>query len=1484
MYKQLPIIILSVFLHCSQNIYSQSLRQFSDDTGMLTGELIKIMGSNLSDSQLTQLSKFTGLWDSGILNTQEKHAIIKTANLFLLRNARPVPHFINYLEILICFAEHDPFKKHYPVWEKAFINMLIKSDISLQRINDFVIFTNHLISQNLLYKSNAVTWKADNSNYYFVFDDSLHIFFNETSLEGFSHNDTLRIHKTAGRLCPLSYVWTGKGGRVTWERAGLEHYEAYAILSSYIVNLDRIEYQADSVLLNFNRYFDSPLIGRLTDRIMSTINTSDANYPEFTSYRQQFIIKDIYQDVDYEGGLSMQGAKMVGSGGEEGDARLFFYLDGEKWLTAESSHFVFRPHGTNSLNTRVVLILDNDSVFHPNVHLNYVDKTRELSLNQNQKVISRSPWDNQFHQVDMSFAQLMWKTDERELSLTMPRASSLGNASFQSHNFFDINLYQRLQGRDATHPLLTLRNFSELCKCENISAEEYSKFLRRPLSSIRHQLLEMTLQGFIYYDTETDLIRIRKRLFDYLHANINKIDYDIINFTSTTKPPIENAILDLNSFDMQINGIPIIYLSNYQRVNVYPGNNTVTLKRNRNFLFDGTVNSGNLSFHGNSFLFDYDDFSINLQNVDSVSMRVKLDKTDSYGQARFTNVRNIIRNITGELNIDKPDNKSGRIDYPDLPKFTSTGNSYVFFEKPQIQNGAYRSEDFYFELDPFVMDSLNTFRNEKLSFNGKLISAGIFPVIEEVLTLQEDYSIGITHSISPEGMPVYGGKGIYYHNIQLSNDGLKGSGKLNFLTAELHSEDFLFLPDSMNAVTSDFIIQKQTTGIEFPAVNSKNNIVQWFPEKEVMKVSQTDYNFALFDDQTELKGALNISSSGLSGSGSIILGKASISSELFLFGTESFSADFSNFMIHDPDKPELSLSSSGLSTNFSMKDRNSRFSLNKGDEMVYFPSNSYIANPESFIWDMDKQELEFFSSAINPETGLKGAEFISTERPQDSLSFISPRAILDYKTNLLKAYEVKQISVADATIFPYSETITIGENAMITDLKDARIVANREQSYHEIYNATVKIDGSNEYRGSGDYDYVDEFYEIQRIHFDEISVSNDFETITSGTIKEQDNFMLNPRFSFTGNAGLTGSRPHLRFKGATRISHNCEGITDQWLAFEDEIDPMQVMIPVPDQPMSINRERIYSGIFVASDSAHLYPAFFSKRKNYADQLLLTADGYMIFDPAIKEYRIAPLDILKNPDIPGNYLILNPDKCILAGEGKLELGVTLGQLKIDAFGSATNEMNINETSLNGIITLNFLFSDDALAFMAKQALNIQGYSIDSSAYYFTRGLNHLLGQERANIYRSGRGRELIQSRLPEELAKTFVLSDVNLKWNQARSSYQSHGKIGVAYINGVRVNKMFTGYLEITKLRSGDMLDFYIELDENNWYYFGYTRGVMQAFSSNSDFVTIINDLPLRLRRLSVPSNETRYIYMLATDTKLNQFLNTYRRQTENRNF
>ena len=82
--------------------------------------------------------------------------------------------------------------------------------------------------------------------------------------------------------------------------------------------------------------------------------------------------------------------------------------------------------------------------------------------------------------------------------------------------------------------------------------------------------------------------------------------------------------------------------------------------------------------------------------------------------------------------------------YPQFPKFNSAKESYVFYDKKDIQRGVYDRDKFYYKSDPFQIDSLDDFTNKGLNFPGILVSAGIFPDIRETLGLQPDYALGLS--------------------------------------------------------------------------------------------------------------------------------------------------------------------------------------------------------------------------------------------------------------------------------------------------------------------------------------------------------------------------------------------------------------------------------------------------------------------------------------------------------------------------------------------------------------------------------------------------------------------------------------------------------------------------------------------------------------------------------------------------------------------
>jgi hypothetical protein len=163
------------------------------------------------------------------------------------------------------------------------------------------------------------------------------------------------------------------------------------------------------------------------------------------------------------------------------------------------------------------------------------------------------------------------------------------------------------------------------------------------------------------------------------------------------------------------------------------------------------------------------------------------------------------------------------------------------------------------------------------------------------------------------------------------------------------------------------------------------------------------------------------------------------------------------------------------------------------------------------------------------------------------------------------------------------------------------------------------------------------------------------------------------------------------------------------------------------------------------------------------------------------------------------------------------------------------------------------------------------AVDLSRSVFEKGMAEILGKDKANeiLAEFSLGR---MKKMPKELEHTIFLNDLTLKWKQNVRAYVNEGQIGVGIIGKEYVNRMVNGHVEIVKKRSGDKITVYLELDEANWYYFSYTRGVMQVSSSNEAFMNIIKELKPEQRKLTQDKGEKPYSYYPVAVGIKNKFL------------
>jgi hypothetical protein len=1466
---------------------------------------MSLLGSNPSNDDEYTMNDFKVKWKTEIFTSNEKGLILEISRYWFSRKAIGI-HYMSLVHFLMDCKKNEQTQKYLIPFLTYFKKYISERRSTLNTANNLLRLGSGLITDNYLYNSNATKWKYTGEPFELVGDTSrLLVRFPKGNLTCYSKRDSIFINETSGVFYPMENIWNGTGGVVTWERSGYKPDDVRAKLSKYAIALNKNEYTADSAILYYSKYFSYPVMGKLSDKVMQIINKEGTNYPEFDSYSKRFFLKDIYQNIDYDGGITLRGARIIGTGNEQEDAEIIVKRADKILMEVRSKYFVFRPEKVNGLNSSVKILLEQDSIYHTDLNfIYYVDK-KEVNLQRSDNYSSRSPYFDSYHKIDMDFEQLTWRIDQTKINLGMARGATIGRARFMSQSFYNQTEFDKLQGRSDVHPLVQLNKYAKAYFNDEFTAASFADYVGRPLDQVRQLVMSIAEKGFIYYNSNTDYIKIKKRLYDYLKASGGKVDYDVVDFNSLVEAPKDNAVLDMETYDLLINGMPQVMVSDSQNVVIYPANEQLILKQNRSFQFDGKVEAGLLSLSGSNFFFNYEEFKINLQNVDVASIRVFTGKNDNFGKPVTRELKNSIKHITGDLLVDKPDNKSGRKNNTEYPLFRSRENSFVNYQYPDIEGGVYPEESFYFELAPFTLDSLDNFTKGGLAFKGKFHSSDILPVLDQCLLVQPDYSLGFKFNPGPGGIPVYNGKAVLFAKIDLNTKGLRANGKLNYLSSSTLSDDFKFYPDSMNTQSKDFSMVQQVSGTQFPKVNSRENYIHWDTRFDAMYISQGKDPFKMYNTETTLAGSLVLEPKGLSGNGKMDLTTADLYSDKFSYLANVINADTSAFDLKSLHNKGLTVQTKNVKSHIDFTTRKGDFTSNEDFSLVTFPENQYISYLDYFKWNMNDKTLEMgakrtpsqpkpkirlqvpdttrlSTTTISDRFGFKeepvGPRYISISHNQDSLNFVAPLAVYDYQKNLINASGVKLIRVADAIIYPKDQKVTINENAQMKPLVNTTVVAGFENRYHTIHSANVSVWGRFNFTGSGKYDYIDENKKVQIIDMKDIKVDSAKNTIATAILLEQDTFTLSPNFGYQGRMLLSSTRQLLTFDGGATIRTDCSKPVFHWIRFKSEINPNDIYIPVEENPVNINNGKIFNGIFVANDSIHVYPAFLSGQRNYNDKFIITSSGFLRYNKDSAVFEIAAMDKLQNRDLPGNYLSYHKYNCIEYGDGKMDLGVNLGQIKLNTYGSASFNTVNKEVKLDVLLGIDFMFDANTIKNVANKIdsfPDLKGLDITRAMYLKMQNL--IMGDKKAEKYRNEMTLVGKPKEMPAEMMHTLNITYLKLRWNHETRSYQSIGKIGIGNILTTQINKMVDGFIEITKRRSGDYMDIYLKLDDKNYYYFGYTRGVMQAYSSDKVFVNSIRNLTLKQRQMDVQKGETTYIYMVSSDSRIQNFIRNYQR-------
>jgi hypothetical protein len=1052
-----------------------------------------------------------------------------------------------------------------------------------------------------------------------------------------------------------------------------------------------------------------------------------------------------------------------------------------------------------------------------------------------------------------------------------------------------------------------VRGYPSVFKFGAMNVSDLTTVVREPSFDAKTALplyLEMVKDGFVIYDEDKGTITLRDKLFHYTASvNTKKKDHDfdkirIRSVRSRNNKKPANAIFDLKKGAIETYGVQEFILSDSQQVIARPFNGEVQMLAGRNMDFNGVMSGGFCNFTGTNFHFIYDIFHVEMDSINYLDMfiykrarhgddapswqrgRPKEEREMIDGTEQLSNEKEPINSVmeggSGLMLIDVPSNKSGRMKSdPIYPSFESTSRSRVYYDKRNRQgDGTYPRDSFYYEVEPFILNGMDKLEPEQLVFEGKLYTANIFePINEQLRVMYHDLSLGFeTQTRGNDPNPVYlrddkAGKGTFKGTMGISNEGLIGNGRLDYLGATIESEYIEFLPEQFRAEEVDsFNLAGSTRGdVEFPDVKGEQVQIDWAPYSDSMYIESSLAEGAPFQffDSTDffLDGSLTLTPDGLLGRGKFDWYGATLESNPggdFKFGRQSIASPSSAVIIKSQGVQKFAFENENVDAVIDFEKQTGDFISQEADLATDLPYNSYQTSLDQFHWDMETDHI--YMDAQEGKTGF----FLATEQAQDSLVFLGEKADYDLNTGLLKIDGVENIRVADAFVYPKDKHIEIEESSHMRTLEDSRIVADTFNQNHVIQRATINILSRNEFKADGYLEFNIEGYKDQEIRFDNVTSAQEepgmFVTVGSGEVKDSSDFYLDKRTRFKGEVNLNSKSKLLNFNGFAKIS-SAVIPTQEWFGIDSKVDKRDVSIEF-ENPQNPDGENLFVGLYLNLDTMELYPAILSPKQNPTDRSIFSTSGVLKFDNDENQYLFGDSARVLGDAEAGQLFTVSEKNAKVVASGRFDFNRGFQaegnpDFLVDIVGDFTFFLNANsdylfETSTN----LNF-YLPQTLRDIIVNDLQSNDELIDKVLYASIK--NEKLQQHMKNyipdvrkfdkMWKKVKDDERLQ--LPNDFLHTFFFINNKLLWSPKTESFVTKGKrLQLASIGGKHVGQVVKGHMEILNDPARtDAMTFYIVSPSGDWYYFSYQRGFLKTVSSNPDYNNAIASLKTKDRRV-----------------------------------
>lgn len=1333
-------------------------------------------------------------------------------------------------------------------------------------IKNYLVASVPLVCEQTLFIGSNHRWVV-RGDYTWSFDSVVHIGCKDAEIVCKTPKDSIFIHSAE-----VSYVLGeakvyGRGGTVEW---GNDGEKLSAGLSVYGIDMKASEYIADSVLFRYEAKYDQPIPGSLRDNASKYTRTDVKPFPEFTSYSTDIKIAPLFEDISFQGGVSYANMKFYGFGPVERPAFLRISPNDTIDMYLYSKKFSIDSSRIMSSVTRMVIDLDSGQITHPDVNFVYLINKRTVQIKRISEQSIYQPFRDDYHKLLFNMEQIEWHLDSCYMNMGMNSRSGLNKAMIESLNFFNDDIYDNLQGMDEINPLNGLLLCSQRLNSDVFTMSQYAEFMKKPLDALRKQIILFSYSDFVGYDETKDEITLKQRLFDYTRARVGKQDYDNIRFASFPQGQYVNARMDVRNYNLQVFGVDEITISNAKRVYVQPSDKSVVIQKDRDMSFSGMLKAGMFDMYGKNLYFCYDKYTIDLSKVDSTSMYLTEKNTEKRGRK----IKSQIREITGNIVIDKPGNKSGKKKDPEFPVLNSTKDSYVYFDAPDIRNGEYKRDSFYYVIKPYSVKGINDASHFRYAFDGTLVSNIVSP-IHDTLRLMADSTLGLTHKTPPDGIPLYG-KGVIKSLLSLDKRGFIANGSVKLNNSDFQSDTILMLPTRMNAGTK--ILHVHPVAQKRPEAVGEQVMITYLPRTGNLQAVSGSKPFEVYKKQVKHAGTLFVYEDVLDAAGKLELKDMTMSSATFKLLADNIVSDHAKLDIRSVVNKNIHLRTADVRANVDLVNDKGNFVNNVSSNRIDFESNRYACSFNNFTWYMKEGYLNIGMeehTAGLPEiwknedvAAIPAAAknvFVSTDRKADSLTFTAPLSKYNLSNGEIDCRWVNHVDIANGRFYPDKGDVCIDSLGNIKDFTNGRLLCERTDSFRMLEKVAFKVKGRNNFSGNGDFNYVNEENETHVVHFSEIGKDTAGLVYAKADIKADAPLALNKGFFYKGNLILYSRQKNLFFKGYTDLRVEDKSLGHTWLSVNSYLDSKHIAIPVKTENRDNKDQRVFNAIFLNMDKkTEPYASFQGNRLFYSDDVLIGGDGQLVWEEKEKRYIIRDTSLNKY-----SHFTYQPQESRVSAYGNIDLSMGVPGVYQKMVADIGYDLKGNKLDItNALYMVDFKLLPKMEAILRK---DFEGQKPGAMP------VNPLLPAKLSVVYGKAQMAAVTErleksaANIPDSLNRLLVFDSLNMEWRNTIRSYVAKGKAQILTSRGHPVGKEYEVTMELIRRRGGNQLYIYLK-DEFSWYYFEYSDANLYTLSSREEYNETLKREKANNKVVEDAEKNTLYTITLCPESKLERFL------------